>query len=253
MSHRLTEDHMVERGHACLDAPRCVRRHLTPHVLDVGCGAATIAAEVARRFPASEIVALDEVGVTLSPARQNLLAHANASVVAGDVTAMPFDDDSFDLVYSRLFLGRVPYRRRAALELARVCRPGGTVLLQDLDGHFVNHHPPDPRLHRDLHAAVALLAPTGLDPYAGRRLWGLLRQAGPSGGGLEIEQYEAVAGSVRPEVRAQWEASLESAAEILGMLRLEDAHGLAERILAYLDRDDTITFSLLFTAWACKA
>ena len=109
------------------------------------------------------------------------------------------------------------------------------MLLQDLDGQFVNHHPLDPRLHRDLPEAVALLAPTGLDPYVGRRLWGLLRQAGLCGGGLEIEQYEAVAGSVRPEVRAQWEASLESAAELLGTLRFEDAHGLAERMLAYLD------------------
>src|SRR4029079_10843301 len=112
--------------------------------------------EVARRFPESEVVALNEVGVPLSPARRTLLVHANASVVAADVTALPFDDDSFDLVYSRFLLGRVPEKRRATLELARVCRPGGTVVLQDLDGHFVNHHPPDPRLHRDLVEAVAL-------------------------------------------------------------------------------------------------
>jgi SAM-dependent methyltransferase len=260
MSHRrLIEDHEVERGRARTDTPRWVRRHLAPHlfagtrVLDVGCGAATSAVEVARRFPESEIVALDEIGFPLSRARRDLRGHANASVIAADVRALPFDDDSFDVVYSRFLLGRVPEKRRAVLEFARVCRPGGTVLVADVDGQFVNHHPSDPRLHRDLVDAVALLAPTGLDPFVGRRLWGLLRQAGLCGGGLEIEQHEAVAGSVRPEVRARWEESLERAAELLGTLRFEDAHGLAERVLDYLDRDDTITFSLLFTVWAHKA
>ena len=260
MSHRrVIENHKVERGRTRVDAPEWVHRHLTPHllgctrILDVGCGSATIAAEVARRYPESEIVALDDVAVPLWPARQNLHVHANASVLAADVTALPFDDDSFDLVYSRFLLGRVPYRRRTVLELGRVCRPGGTVLLQDIDGQFVNHHPPDSRLHRDILEAAALLAPTGLDPYVGRRLWGLLRQADLCGGGLEIEQYETVAGSVRPDARAHWEASLESIAEILGTLGSHHAHGLADRMLAYLDRDDTITFSLLFTAWARKA
>jgi len=255
---RLIEDHKVERRRVPLNAPRWVRRHLAPYlaggmrVLDVGCGAATTAVEVARRFPESEIVALDEVGAPLSSARRNLRVHPNASVIAADVRALPFDDESFDLVYSRFLLGRVPGKRRAALEFARVCRPGGTVVLQDIDGQFVNHYPLDPELQRDLAAAVALLAPTGVDPYVGRRLWGLLRQAGLCGGGLEIEPHEAVAGSVRPEVRAQWEASLENAVELLDRLRFENAHGLAERMLEYLDRDDTITFSLLFTASAHK-
>jgi SAM-dependent methyltransferase len=221
-------------------------------VLDVGCGPGTIAAEVARHVPDGEVVALDASAAWIAVARGILSAHDNASAVVGDAHALPFPDGVFDLVYSRFMLEYLPQKQRAVDELARVCRLGGTVLLQDLEGQFVNNHPPDPDLQHDIGAALELLAETGFDPHVGHKLRGMLAEAGLAPAGLEIEPYHLIAGAVAPEERARWELKLDTAACALARLGFEGAGAVAERFLAYLDRDDTVTFSHLFTAWAVK-
>jgi SAM-dependent methyltransferase len=221
-------------------------------VLDVGCGPGTITAEIARRVPDGDVVAVDSSEARLSVARGNLSAYANASAVAGDARSLPFDDASFDLVYSRFLLEHVPYKRRAADELARVCRPGGTVLLQGLDGQLVNNYPPDPDLQRGLGRALAHLSATGFDPHVGRRLRTLLQQAGLVPEGTEVEPYQVIAGSIGAAARAQWCATLDLAAGTLTKLGFPDGPAIGAMFLDYLDRDDTITFSHLFTSWARK-
>jgi SAM-dependent methyltransferase len=235
-------------------ARRNLRRHLAPgmRVLDVGCGPGMIAAEVARHVPDGEVVALDASEARIAAARRVLLAHGNASAVVAEPHALPFADGVFDLVHSRFLLEYLPEKQRAVDELARVCRTGGTVLLQDLEGQFVNNVPPDPDLRRDVQAALDLLAETGFDPHVGHKLRGMLERAGLAPAGLEIEPYHLIAGAVVPDERARWELKLELAAEALTRLGFEDAAGVAARFLAYLDREDTVTFSHVFTAWAVK-
>ena len=47
----------------------------------------------------------------------------------GDAEALPFDDASFDAVISVIGVMFAPDHERAAAELVRVCRPGGTIAL----------------------------------------------------------------------------------------------------------------------------
>src|SRR5262249_25905391 len=155
-------------------------------VLDVGCGSGEIAAEVARILPDAEVVAFDSGEARLSLARRNLGVRENASVVAGDADDLPFEDADFDLVYCRLALAYLPSRPAAVAELARVCRPGGTVLLQDVDGRFVEHYPVDRELQRSVGQALALLAAVGFDPHLGRKLRSLLQHAGLVPEGLQV-------------------------------------------------------------------
>jgi len=147
-------------------------------VLDVGCGPAVIAREIACRSLDVEVVAVDASEQRLEVACQTLDGLPNAEAVKGDAAALPFADTSFDLVYSRFLFEYLLDKEAAARELARVCRPGGAVLLQDLDGQLVNHFPPDPELETGLASAFAALAPTGFDPFVGRKLRHLLCQAG---------------------------------------------------------------------------
>jgi SAM-dependent methyltransferase len=49
--------------------------------------------------------------------------------VQADITALPFPDASFDAVISVFGSMFAPDHERAAAELARVCRPGGTIAL----------------------------------------------------------------------------------------------------------------------------
>ena len=132
-----------------VNAPRWVEAYFASwlrqdsRVLDVGCGPGVLAAEVARRIPAGSVTGIDASADRLAEARKNFAALPNAQAHLGDATSLPFPDASFDFVYCRFLLEYLRAKEKAVAEMARVCRPGGTVLLQDLDGQMLWHHPAD--------------------------------------------------------------------------------------------------------------
>jgi ubiquinone/menaquinone biosynthesis C-methylase UbiE len=93
-------------------------------VLEVGCGTGLILARVAPHVQSA-------TGLDLSP---GMLARARergfTRLVRGSATALPFADESFDVVYSFKVLAHVPAIDRALAELARVTRRGGYMLLE---------------------------------------------------------------------------------------------------------------------------
>jgi ubiquinone/menaquinone biosynthesis C-methylase UbiE len=98
-------------------------------VLDVGCGVATTAITVAERFGAN-VTAVDIAPLMLERAREAVDTadvKDRVHVQEGDILALDFDDDSFDVVIAEAVTMFVD-RPRAARELIRVCRPGGRVL-----------------------------------------------------------------------------------------------------------------------------
>lgn len=104
-------------------------------VLDAGCGPGHLAPLLVGR-------GASYVGVDRSPRMVALaLAHAGSSggVVRGDVTRLPFEASSFDVVIVSAVLGLLdPAARSAALlELARVTR-GEVRLLEPFRRHGVN-------------------------------------------------------------------------------------------------------------------
>lgn len=107
---------------------------LTPDltVLDVACGAAhateTIAAGV------REVVGIDLTRELLELGRARLAAAGvrNVLLQEGDAAALPFVDESFDLVYCRSSLHHFADPALAVSEMLRVCRHTGRVVLLDL-------------------------------------------------------------------------------------------------------------------------
>ena len=102
-------------------------------VLDVGCGVGTTAIEIARRYGAA-VTALDISPIMLERAEANVRAGdvgERVSVEQGDILALSYPDDSFDVVIAEAVTMFVD-RERAAAELARVTRPGGRVLATEL-------------------------------------------------------------------------------------------------------------------------
>lgn len=57
----------------------------------------------------------------------------NASVKVMDATHLEFPDDSFDRVLGNLFISATTYPEKALLEMKRVCKPGGVMVLMN---HF---------------------------------------------------------------------------------------------------------------------
>jgi SAM-dependent methyltransferase len=109
---------------------RALRPPLGGRVLEVGCGRGIALPVLAERLRPTELVGVDIDPMLVTIARHRLRASGtDASVLEGDVRALPFDAGSFDLVIdfgTCYHVGGGTAGARAALrEITRVLRPGG--------------------------------------------------------------------------------------------------------------------------------
>jgi ubiquinone/menaquinone biosynthesis C-methylase UbiE len=97
-----------------------VRASAPRDLLEVGCGTGGFAGRLAAQHPQARLVAVDR-----SPRFVELTAARGIRAQVADATALPFRDDSFDLVAALWMLYHVPDLDRALAEVRRVLRPGG--------------------------------------------------------------------------------------------------------------------------------
>jgi ubiquinone/menaquinone biosynthesis C-methylase UbiE len=224
-------------------------------VLSVGCGPGVILNEVSELHPSVRATGIDISAERVKEAIQRNRENPRLKFVRGDAQGMPFPSDSFDLVYSRMLLQYLREKEKAVAEMVRVCKPRGTVLLQDLDGQLLWHYPEDARVQGAVDKVLASLAPTGFDPFVGRKLFWLAQKAGLRNLDVQIEPYHLIAGAIEKHILKQWELKLDIAksqmAKALGSKA--EAEEQIQRFLEYLCRPDTLTYSVQFTVTGEKA
>jgi SAM-dependent methyltransferase len=207
-----------------------------------------ILAEIRRRYPDKALHGVDLSESRLLDARRSFKDRRRVSVHRASATALPFKSDSFDLIYSRFLLQYLADRGGAVREMVRVCRPGGTVLLQDLDGQLVWHHPVDLTMQSQLSQVMTYLAPTGFDPFVGRKLFQLARDADLQHLTVEVEPYHLVAGECSPREIMRWRSKLNIARPTIAQALGEHVASEAiARFIDYLRRPDTLSYSIMFT------
>jgi SAM-dependent methyltransferase len=103
-------------------------RHCGRDVLEVGCGIGTDAAQFARA--GATYAGVDATPIAVELARERFRQdQLEGSFQVADATDLPFPDNSFDLVYSHGVIHHIDKTEQAIAEMARVVRPGGTVLV----------------------------------------------------------------------------------------------------------------------------
>jgi len=120
-------------------------------VVDVGCGEGRFCRMLAAR--GARAVGLDVTEPLLAAAR---LAHPGGAYVRGTAEAIPLASGTLDLAVSYLTLIDIPDFRRAIAEMARVLRPGGRLVIANLQSFATTRDRPWQRdaEGRKLHFAV---------------------------------------------------------------------------------------------------
>lgn len=177
-------------------------------VLDVACGAGHLAEQVAPYV--RQVVGLDLTRSLLGLAAERLGAAGLTNVLLqeGNAARLPFVDGSFDLVLSRSALHHFPDPRLPVAEMARVCRPGGSVAISDMVAPGPDLREPFDALHRKLDPshATALLYPE-LEEQVRARLGSLASSTLGQRGSLPLDRIltpvadrEAVIADLRAEI-----------------------------------------------------
>jgi len=102
--------------------------HAGEQVLEVGGGMGTDLAQFAKH--GAHVTDVDLSGGHLALAQQNFsLRGLTGRFVHHDAETLPFDDNSFDLVYSNGVIHHSPHTDRIVSEIFRVLKPGGKAIL----------------------------------------------------------------------------------------------------------------------------
>jgi ubiquinone/menaquinone biosynthesis C-methylase UbiE len=204
--------------------------------LDVGCGTGAVTRVMASIAGPDQAVGVDLSSARLDQARQ-LARETGTSVefVEGSAYYLPFASAHFDYAWSRFLFEYLPDPQGALVEMVRVTRPGGTVVVGDLDGQIEQFYPLDPQVRADLMEGLQILGRTGFDPWVGRKLFNWFHSAGLNDISVHVTPYQVYAGGLPERDMANWQqkfsASMESLTRITGdtekWSRLEPVMNLA--------------------------
>lgn len=162
---------------------------LLPHLrddmtlLDVGCGPGTVTADLARIVAGGQVVGVDASGKVLDAAREHAdaLGYTNVRFEQANAYELPFDDDTFDVVYAHQLLQHLSDPVEALREMRRVAKPGGLVAVRDADYAAMAWYPETAGLTEWNELYHEVTHAYGFEPDAGRRLMSWVQEAGLDG------------------------------------------------------------------------
>lgn len=147
-------------------------------LLDVGCGPGTITVDLARRLAPGRVTGLDASAGIIEQARTLGAGMPGLDFVTGDAYALPFDDDTFDVVHAHQVLQHVADPVAVLRELRRVAKSDGLVAARDVDYEGTIWYPELQGLDDWIEVLLAVHRSNAGEPDAGRRLQAWALEAG---------------------------------------------------------------------------
>lgn len=129
--------HRGWRNRALDAASRGISRDRELAILDIATGTGDVAFELHSRFPNATIKGLDLSDGMLNVARKKLgeigeNAQQKIEFIQGDSLAMPFEDNTFDLITVAYGVRNFARLQEGYSEMRRVLKPGGTLCVIEL-------------------------------------------------------------------------------------------------------------------------
>jgi predicted O-methyltransferase YrrM len=167
--------------------------------LDAGCGGGDVAFDLARAVGAGGKVVgvdIDETQLELARREAESLGLGNLEFRQAEIGGADLEP-AFDVAYARFLLSHLNDPLRALATMRQALRPGGVLVVEDIDftGHFC--HPGSAAFQRYVELYTQAVQRGGADPNIGPRLPGLLIDAGCGRVGMNVVQPAGMEGEVK--------------------------------------------------------
>ena len=222
--------------------------------LDAGCGGGDVTIELARRVgPQGRVLGVDFDETKIAIAREEALTHGITNVEFRRVSIGddPLVDD-FDLVYSRFLLTHLKDPAAAVVQFYRSLRPGGRVIVEDIDftGFFV--YPESDACHRFRELYCAAVRRNGADPDIGPKLPLLLKHHQFADVDVSVTQPMGLAGDVKLITPMTME-NIGTAVVRAGLASHDEVVSLTKQLYEYAANPDTLAGTpRVVQAWGSK-
>jgi SAM-dependent methyltransferase len=225
-------------------------------VVEIGCGPSGCIELLSARVASSgRVVGVERNPDAVALARQLVADRGlvNVDVLEGDARSTGLPRASFDLATSRLVLVNVPDPEEIVAEAVALVRPGGWVAFHEAD--YVAHvcDPPLEAWTRLVELVEVYSESNGIDPFIGRKLPRLLREAGL----IDIQVNPIVhvypPGHGRRSILLDFAENLSDRILAQELISETELTALTTALAQHLANPDTLVVShLFFQAWGCK-
>jgi len=101
--------------------------------VDVGAGTGFISEGLLKK--GLKVIAVDQSNEMLSIMKNKFSKYSEIQYIKSDIEKLPIEDDFADYVFANMFLHHAEHPDKAIIEMTRILKKGGKLVITDLDKH----------------------------------------------------------------------------------------------------------------------
>ena len=226
--------------------------------IDVGCASGEVLREIARFTYPGKATGFDISKERINESKQidKGLGFTNIDYVQGSVYETGIPENTYDFVWTRFLFEYLKEPLRALEELKRIAKPGGKIVVADLDGNCVFHYPFENNFMMGVNRLISILNDkAGFDPHVGGKLHNYFYKVGFKEIKVNILPYHCICGTPDQKTFLLWQEKiriLKSNFKKFEEPLYEENKHVFDEFLEFLKRPDTTTYSVIFIVQALK-
>ncbi|MBN1308562.1 MAG: class I SAM-dependent methyltransferase [Chitinispirillaceae bacterium] len=222
-------------------------------VVDAGCGVG-IGSEImlellGRRHYPSKLYLLDLSEQRLADAKKRLAPFSSRIKIIAkkcDIVDIPLSADSVDFIFCRFVFEYLNSPKKVVNEFKRILKPGGRMVIGDLDTCAMAFYPIDPELYNHLKQLFKQIANPDYDIAVGRKLFSFVESSEMQKIHVYMLGHNVIHGNTSYSIKKNWEMKLDKIISYISKnkndLGFELKH-FKEQFLLFLDTPGLFSYT----------